>query len=327
MRELIGIDVSKNKLDLCWLRDRQTGKKKSKVFKNQRKEFPNIVQWILRNTGVDPKDVLVTLEPTGVYHEAFTYFLHELGFNVYMANPGRAKQYTQSIGIVHKTDKSDAGALARYGSQVDNLELWQPDAPEVRELKALMRRLDALEKDHRRELNRLEASETNNTSDRVLQSLRDMINVIAAEIDRLKEDIDDLIDGHPELKNNRKLLETIKGVGRVVSRELTYLFAAKTFSTAKQAANYTGLIPKLQESGRFKGRTSLSKQGPARLRAKLYMAAVVATQHNPDIRRQYERLLLAGKTTLQAIGAAMRKLVHICFGVVKNQSKYRPQIS
>ena len=110
-----------------------------------------------------------------------------------------------------------------------------------------------------------------------------------------------------------------------MARELVYLFAAKRFKTAKQVAAFVGLIPKLQESGKFKGYTKLSKQGPGRVRAKLYMAAVSATQHNPDIRAQRERLLKAGKTKMQALGDCMRKLVQICFGVVKNQSEYQPQ--
>ena len=228
---------------------------------------------------------------------------------------------------MHKTDKSDAFALSRYGLDISDAEYWQPEAPEVRVLKAMMRRLDALEKDQQRELNRLEASETADVSERVLQSLHDMLTVLDDEIRKLKSDIDDHIDRHPQLKTNRQHLESIKGVGVVISRELTYLFAAKCFKRANQVACYAGLIPRLQESGKLKGRTVLSKAGPSRIRSKLYMAAVVATRYNPDIQAQYRRLLGAGKTKMQALGAAMRKLLQICFGVVKNQSEYMPQVT
>lgn len=326
MRNSIGIDVSKEKLDLCWLRDRQTRKKKSKVFKNQRISFAELVAWILRNTKAEPQDIRITLEATGVYHEALVYFLHEQGFTIFMANPGKAKKYAESIGLTHKTDKSDAAMLSYYGeAQPQDIKLWQPEAPEVRELKSLMRRLSALEKDHQREENRLESCEISDTSDRVRQSLHEMIAALEAEIEKLTQNIDDHIDHHPQLKKNRQLLESIKGIGKVMSRELTYLFAAKQFKTAKQVAAYMGLIPKLRESGKFKGYTALSKTGPSRLRAKLYMAAVTAKQHNPDIRKQYERLLAAGKTKMSALGAAMRKLVQVCFGVVKNQSEFQAQ--
>ena len=323
----IGIDVSKEKLDVCWLRDISTGKKKSKVFRNQRKLFVDIIQWIRKNTKTEPQRILITLEATGIYHEALIYFLHEQGFQIFLANPGKAKKYAEALGLVHKTDKSDAAMLARYGSsQADDVVLWQPEAPQVRELKALLRRLDALEKDEQREKNRLEASEINACSERVVQSIRDMILVIETEIVGLKQEIDDHIDRHPILKNNRQLLKSIKGIGDVMARELVYLFAAKDFKTAKQVAAYVGLIPKLKESGKFKGHTAMSKTGPSRLRAKLYMASVSACQHNPDIKVQRARLLKAGKTKMQALGAAMRKLIQICFGVVKNQTEYQPQI-
>ena len=178
-----------------------------------------------------------------------------------------------------------------------------------------MRRLDALEKDHQRELNRLEASQA---PERVLQSLKDMI-ALEQEIRNLQQDIDG------SLRNNRQLLQSITGVGPVVSREMVYMLTAKAFRSAKQAANYVGVIPRIQESGKFIGCSRLSKEGPARLRAKLYMAAVVAKQHNPLIKQHYERLLANGKNKMQAIGAAMRKLVHLCYGVVKNQEKFQLQ--
>ena len=150
--------------------------------------------------------------------------------------------------------------------------------------------------------------------------------MLEAEIKKLTNDIDRHINNYPTLKKNRELLESIKGIGRVMSREMVYLFASKQFITAKQAAAYVGLIPVLQESGKRKGHTSISKAGPSRIRAKLYMAAVCAGTYNPDIRAQKERLIKAGKTPMQAIGAAMRKLIQIGFGVIKHQSEYQPQV-
>ncbi|VAW94146.1 Mobile element protein [hydrothermal vent metagenome] len=324
--EFTGIDVGKDKLDLSWLRDTATGRKKSRVFNNTAKDHDAIIAWLLKNTGESADNIVVTLEPTGIYHERLMHTLYDAGFKIFLANPGKAKQYAASRNIIHKTDKSDAMVLARYGASQDQpLKLWQPDAPEIRMLKAMMRRLDALEKDLQREQNRQEAAEFSMVSGRVIQSLRDMIAALNAEIEKLKDDIDDHIDRFPELKENRRLLESIKGIGPVMSRELVYLFAAKLFKNAKQAAAYAGLIPRLRESGTLKGKTTLSKIGPARLRAKLYMAAVSASTHNPDIKAQRERLLSAGKTKMQALGAAMRKLIQICFGVVKHQCEYEPQ--
>ncbi len=321
-----GIDVSKDKLDIGWLRDVTSGKKKSKVLKNTACGHKQTVDWLLASTQAKAAEIVVVLEPTGIYHEALIYALHEKGFNVFLVNPGKAKKYAESINLLHKTDKKDAIMLAHYGhAQCHALTFWQPEAPEVRELKVMIRRLDALEKDLQREQNRQEATEFSLTSARVSQSLKDMISTLEAEIKRLQHDIDEQIKKHPQLKRNRELLESIKGIGPVMSRELVYLFASKTFKNAKQVAAYVGLIPRIKESGKFKGRTTMSKVGNARIRAKLYMAAVCASTHNPDIKAQKTRLLKAGKVKMQALGAAMRKLIQICFGVIKHQSEYQPQ--
>jgi transposase len=321
-----GIDISKDKLDLGLLRD--AGKVKSKVLKHHRDHFPSVKSWICKQTGLMPEQILITLEPTGLYHEALVYYLHEAGFQLLLANPAQAHKYAQSLGKVHKTDKSDALILARYGMaqyESGTLSLWQPEAPEARQLKVLLRRLSALEKDLQREQNRLEACGHSDTSARVIESIENMIKVLKDEIKRLEKEIDDHIDAHPHLKENRELLESIKGIGQVMSREMVSLFACKQFESASQLAAFVGVIPKIKESGAFRGRSMLSKCGPGRLRAKLYMAAIVASNHNPHIRQQRERLLLRGKTKMQALGAAMRKLLHICFGVIKHQQAYQPQ--
>lgn len=328
MREFTGIDVSKEKLDLCWLRDAVSGKRKTKVFKNQPAEFKNIKKWFTENLKTEPQNIVVTIEPTNVYHEPLCYFLHDAGFRILLVNTGKAKKHAESLGMTHKTDKLDAFILAKYGeAQKDRLSLWEPEAPAIRELKELTRRLGALEKDLQREENRRDNYALTKASKDVLKSSEEVINYLEEQIEKLIQKIDDHIDSNDNLKKNRELLQSIKGVGPVISRELTYLFAAKNFKTARQAAAYLGVIPKLVTSGKFKGKSMLTKVGPGRIRSKLYMAAVVASQHNPDIKHQKERLLQNGKCKMEALCAAMRKLVQICFGVVKHQSEYQPQIA
>ena len=106
------------------------------------------------------------------------------------------------------------------------------------------------------------------------------------------------------------------------------LYHGQRFERASQVAAYLGLIPITHQSG-----TSvllpphLSKAGPAAWRAALYMPALVAIRFNPDVQHLYQRLLARGKAKMAAVGAAMRKLVHICFGVIKHQTPYQPQIA
>ena len=326
MMQYVGIDVSKNKLDCAWLKEPIKGRVKTKSLNNNVKGHHAVTSWLQENLDTEPSGTHVILEATGIYHEAIALFLFEHGYKVSVVNPARPKKFAEVLAETHKTDKKDSVVLAKFGYQLKP-EQWQPEPLEIRELKALLARLEALDKDLIREGNRFEKAEISKASDSVIQSLETVVEVLKKEKDRLTKEIDDHINKHPQLKRNRLLLESIPGVGAVVSRMMLAVMGGRSFYSASQVAAYLGLIPKLRESGKLKGRTVLSKAGPAQIRAKLYMAAVVAKQHNPDIQKQYSRLLKQGKTKMQAIGAAMRKLVQICFGVIKHQSEYRPQIA
>lgn len=326
MLEHVGIDVSKDKFDACWLRDFESFKKKTKVLKNTKVGHEQLVDWLHTNIKAKPESVVITLEPTNVYHEVLVHVLYEAGFKVFLVNSGKAKKFAQSQNITHKTDKIDAFLLAKYGySNQRELKLWHPEPKHIRELSLLLKRLSALEKDLQREKNRKNASECGLSSERILASLNGIIEILESEIKALNKDIDAHIKQHPDLKKKKQLLETINGIGCVISREMTYLLSAKNFKNAKQVAAYLGLIPKLHDSGTLKGRTTITKQGPARLRAKLYMPAITASTYNQDIKAQKTKLIAAGKTSKQLICAAMRKLVQICYGVVKSGKEYQPQ--
>jgi transposase len=130
---------------------------------------------------------------------------------------------------------------------------------------------------------------------------------------------------HPTwLKEDLQLLTSIPAVGPQVGSNMLSVLRSHHFDSAEQLAAYLGLVPIERQSGSsVHGRARLSKAGPARVRAVLYMAAVVATRHNPHIKALYARLLAKGKAKMAALGAAMRKLVHLCFGVIKTRKPYQ----
>ena len=140
--------------------------------------------------------------------------------------------------------------------------------------------------------------------------------------------IDEHINNDPDLRNKKELLETIPGVGPRVSGHMTALFAGRTFKSAEQLAAYLGLVPVMWESGSsVRGRPHMSKAGPAYLRKVLYLPAVGARRWNPHIKALNDRLLAKGKSKMAAIGAAMRKLAHLCFGVVHTGKPYDPKFA
>ena len=322
---IIGIDVSKAKLDCVWLRDPITLKIKSKVFPNTPKGHKTLLVWLDKQTGEIPTALHCVMEATGIYHERLAYALYEAGVRVSVVNPAQMRDYAKSLGTRTKTDKQDSLVIARYGV-AQQPRLWQPEPPEVRRLKALIARYEAVKQDIQRELNRLEKAQISQTSEAVITSIETVHQQLDEEKTRLAELIDEHIDQHPGLKQDRALLESIPGVGPVVSQQMVAVLRSRCFDAAPQCAAFLGLVPIAHESGSsVRKRAHLSKTGNAQLRAKLYMAAIVAIRHNPDIKHLYERLLRRGKSKMSALGAAMRKLVQICFGVLKHQTPYLPQ--
>lgn len=323
-----GIDVSKQKLDITLLVDNQRLKRRSKKLPNTPAGHQALLEWGRQHTGVEPEHWHIALEATGPYHEALAWALHQAGAVVSVLNPRQVKGYAASLNLKAKNDRLDALVLARFVVERQP-PAWQPDPPEVRQLQALLRRLQALEDDRQREQNRREKAQISRASEEVLASLERSLGFLEAERQQLIKTLDDHIDRHPELKDSRQHLESIPGIGEVLSRwMLALLHKSQSFESAPQLASYLGLTPTEHQSGSsVHPRPHLSKCGPPKVRAKLYMAALSAVSCNPDVKALYERLLAKGKCKMLALGAAMRKLVHICFGVVKNHCDYQPQIA
>lgn len=321
----IGIDISKAKLDCAWLREND--KLKFKVLANTEAGCNQLIEWSLKNTGLEINSLHFIMEATGIYHEQLAANLYKAGAMVSVVNPAQVKFYAKGLGVRTKNDKKDSAVLARYGLK-ENPRLWQPEPLEIQALKALIARLDALEKDLQRERNRQEKALIGQVSSNVLGSIELMIEHLETEKKRLDEHIEKHINAHKKLNDNKALLMTIPGVGNVIATRMIMVIGSREFKSANQCAAYLGLIPVEHESGTsVKGRPRLSKAGNPVIRAKLYMAAVVATRYNPDIKDQYERLTGKGKSKMSALGAAMRKLVPICFGVLKSQKTYQSQVA
>jgi transposase len=321
---IIGVDVSKAKLDCAWLKE--NNKIKAKAVANSPEGWQQLVKWAHENSGCEISGLHFVMEATGIYHENLAAWLYGQGAKVSVVNPAHVKHYAQSLGVQTKNDKKDSTVLARYG-QREQPSLWQPAAPEARTLKALLARLAAVEKDLQREKNRQEKALVSDTPEAVLNSIADMVGHFEDEQASLGKLIDEHIKAHKNLKGNQALLESIPGVGKVVSQQMLVVLGSHQFVSASQCAAYLGLVPVQKESGSsLKNRPQLAKNGNPAIRAKLYMATVTATRYNPDIKAQYQRLTGQGKSKMSALAAAMRKLVQICYGVIKHQQPYQPQV-
>jgi len=322
----LGIDVSKAKLDAA-LYNGTTRKWRSTKAGNDRAGINKLRDWVPAKGGVALTDCRVVIEATGVYHEAVAVALHEAGCEVVIANPKRVRDYAKGKGLLSKTDRIDARVLARYGAEGDELQPWTPPPPEVRTLRALLGRLDAVTQELQREKNRWEKAQATDTPQAVRDSLQRALRTLHDEHNRLRRAIEDHYDQHPELKQDRERLQSTPGIGKASADRMLCLLKRHRFASARQAAACAGLVPIHHESGSsIHKRPRLSKQGDPRLRASLYMAAVVASQKNPPLRAIYQHLVQQGKSKMAALGAIMRRLIHIAYGILKHQTSFNPNL-
>lgn len=317
----LGMDVAKAKLDCCLLLDETSGKRKTKVVSNSKSGIVDLLAWVAKQ-NFSPEVLHVVMEGTGVYHEQAALALADAGVTVSIVNPAQVKDFGRGLAVRTKTDGVDSFVLARYGALLKP-KAWMPPAPEARVLQALLARRAAIAQDLQRERNRQEKADATDTPDRIQQSLADSIEFLVKQLEQLRQVIGEHIDKHPSLQKDMALLQSIPAVGPQVGGNMLSVMHSHNFNSAEQLAAYLGLVPVERQSGSsVLGRAKLSKAGPARIRAVLYMAAIVATRCNSHVKAVYERLLARGKSKMSALGAAMRKLVHLCFGVLKTQQPY-----
>lgn len=309
---VVGIDVSKRKLDLALL---VNGKSKSKVFDNTPSGYALLNAWLLERNAI-PDVAHICLEATGPYSEAVAIALVEAGWPVSVVNPVRIKGFAQGELARNKTDRADAALLARFCLAM-RPALWVPPPPEWRALRAWVDRLQALKDMHQQESNRLEAYQASSQL-WVVETVHAHLDWLQQQIANLERDIDDHIDRHPDLKRDAVLLESIPGIGNTtVAKILAYAGDVRRFSHAKALAAFIGVTPRQRLSGSsVRGRTMLSRTGHADLRRALYMPGLVARRHNPVLKAFGDRLSETGLAPKAVVGAVMRKLAHLIYGVV-----------
>jgi transposase len=314
----VGIDVSKDTLDACLILP--GGKAKEATFGNDPRGHAALVAWADRHAkGHTPH---FCLEANGPYSEAPATALADAGRLVSVINPTRVKYAGLAWGVANKTDPADARLVAEYARR-EEPPAWQPPPPEVRELQALVRRLDDLTEMAAREKGRLSSPAL---TAEVRRSVGRTVRLLEKEAAKLRAAADALVAATPSLRADRDLLESIPGVGRqTATTVLAELPAVERLPSAESAAAYCGLAPREFRSGTsVRKRTRLSKAGNPRLRKALFLPTQTAVRFNPFLKGFFERLVAAGKPRMQAIGACMRKLVMVCYGVLKNRAPFDP---
>ena len=270
------------------------------------------------------QEVKVCLEATGNYSKAISRYLYSAGYKISIVNPLQIKAYKRSKLLRDKTDILDAISICEY-LKMYNPEEWKPVGGKKDELRVLSRCLKQYMEDKTRLVNRLECVGKNCIAKNVIMSSK---KYLEEQISYLEKLIEEHIASDIQLKQEVSLIESIPGFGRKSSILLvSELPNLSYYNSARALASYSGICPRRIESGSsIRKRTRMSKVGSREIRKILYFPALVAKRYNPILSPFYDRLLARKKTKMSAIGAVMRKLLHIVFGVLKSGKSFDKDI-
>ena len=312
----LGIDVSKKKLDCALLLGSKT---RNKVVENSPAGINGLIAWLARQGA---NELRVCMEATNTYWELCAETLADAGHTVSVVNPALVKAHAQSNGLRTKTDAVDARTLADFCREKQP-QPWIAPSLSERALRALVLRHQALVEMQTQEKNRIDTAR-----EAVHDSVQIHLQWLSEELKRIEQAIQKHIDDDPDMRRRRDLLNSIPGLGkRTIALLLAYLGTQCRFARARQFVAFAGLNPKRHESGSsVQRRAKLSKIGHAPIRRALYMPAVVALYRTDWGKRFRERLEHAGKPAMLIIGAMMRKLAQVAYGVLLSGKSFDPTL-
>jgi transposase len=315
----IGVDVDSEEL-VCVMQ-RAEERMPLATFANTAAGHKKFMRWATKGG----RPARVCLEATGIYSLEFALALHHArNVDVMVVNPRAIKDFGRACMQRAKTDAVDAGGILEYLQRMP-FTAWQPPAPEILELQAINRRIVQLTTERTREKNRRHASEFAGASgDAIAHDIEVNIHHLERRIERMHESGLQLVRGVPALATKLAHLVSAKGIGEASAmRLLAELLVLPDDLAAPQWVAHAGLDPRPYESGTSVHRPRrITKVGNRHLRAALYMPALVAIQHEPNVKAFYNKLVTAGKKPMQAVVAVMRKLLHAIWGMLKHDQDF-----
>ena len=314
---ILGADISKKHFDVSLF---VNNKHKNKKFTNNKPGFKLLKSWVAE---YDINKIHVCLESTGFYGEDLAESLYKDCYKVSIVNPSCIKSYARSKLSRHKTDKIDAQLIAEYCDKYDP-DLWKPLPNEIKELRDLTRCIDSLKLQHSQIINQLEKK--SRQSEFVSKTWEELKSKLEEKIKELYKEIESLLGKNDTLNQSYNNLQTIPGIGKTTAITLlAEIPDINAFKNARQLAAFAGLTPSQRFSGSsVKGKPKLSKMGAKRLRKAMFFPALVAKRYNEPIKMFCKNLERKGKHAFCIVGAAMRKLLHIVFVILKNNTVFDP---
>ena len=311
----VGIDIGKDSFDACFDKD---NKRKYAQFRNSRAGMADFHKWMKQN-GVQAAHLF--MEATGRYGEDLARWAFDLGWQVTIMNPFRVRRFAESEGIYNKTDRVDSGCILDFSTSIQGkkLRLWKPRPASETELKEIIVELAGTEKMIGQVRNR---SKSCIASGILLIHMQETIAFLKKKKEWLIKRALEVIKKDDKLFQDFKTLKKIKGVGDKTAIVLLARIDFDAFSKGRQLVAYAGLAPKKFESGKsVRKKEVISRVGHADLRAAIYLPAVVAMTHNPDLAEYKRHLEQQGKPKKVIICAIMARLLRTAFAMIRESRR------
>jgi transposase len=266
------------------------------------------------------------MEATGIYYENLAYFLNSKEKTVSVHLAQKIKYFAKSCNLKTKTDKVDSKMIAEFGIEknLTETDLWTPPSREFKLLRDLSRERSSLKKAETSAKLQLHAMRySHDKNETVIEMKEKQIAFYKEQVKEIEKEIKDLVKKDKKLFEKIKKIETIKGVGFVtIITVITEVNGFLLFKNIPQLISYAGLDVVEKESGKFVGKTKISKKGNANLRTALYMPAISAIKNNKELRNFNDRVMKNKTLKKQGIVAVMRKILILIYTLWNTDQVY-----
>ena len=314
--QYIGVDVSHHQLDFAYQEDGKW------IIKKIPNKSNSIKKWLDK---LDASFCQLVFEPTGTYHDRLMHLAEEQGIKFSMVNTRISFHYSLAQGHTHRNDAQAAQTLATIGQKM-NLAPSQTPGNQKRKRKQIHMALAALSKQRQALMNQLHSlDQLYEPEYEVVNALKTVLKTTENQIKELENQLFQYTD--QQTQQVVDLLKSVVGIGpKSAAQIMRYLGDLSHFNNSKELIKFTGIAPCSHQSGSsVRTKARISRQGPAQLRATLYMAAISAKSHNLACKAMYERLRARGKPHKQAMVAVIGKLLRQIFAVVKTKTPFDNQ--
>ncbi|MFC5921308.1 IS110 family transposase [Neisseria weixii] len=315
MRNAVGLDISQKTFDAAAI---VNGHTKQTAFENNADGFEKFKKWL---DAFHSEDLHICMEATGNYFEDVADYIGQF-YTVSVINPYKISEYGKSRFHRTKTDRQDAKLIAEYchTAMSKDLPARQKISHAHYRLKRVLTLYEQLKAEKTAQINRQKVAK----DEFVRQMHQTQIEELDKHIRLVEAEIQTIVKDDSNLKTVSDSLQTIPAIGKLTAAILTNYLLSGDFKTANQFTAFAGLNPQKKESGTsVKGRSSMTRYGNRRLKAALFMPAMVALNRNyfPDF---VKRLEAKNKPKMLILGALMRKLIVIAFNIYRKSGTYNP---